>query len=147
MNAGSCELCTTDGGVLLWSDERCRVIRVDEKDYPGYCRVIWRTHVAEMTDLTPDDRAHLMAVVFEVEAALRAVTKSDKINLASFGNMVPHLHWHLIPRWREDACFPLPVWGARQREGRVPAIDQAALAENICKRLAVLRRTDAEQER
>ncbi len=38
------------------------------------------------------------------------------LNLASFGNVVPHLHWHLIPRYLDDRHFPQPVWGPRQRE-------------------------------
>jgi diadenosine tetraphosphate (Ap4A) HIT family hydrolase len=46
-----------------------------------------------------------------------------KINLASFGNMTPHLHWHVIPRWADDAHFPQPVWGPRQR-----AVDDATLS-------------------
>jgi diadenosine tetraphosphate (Ap4A) HIT family hydrolase len=54
--------------------------------------------------------------VFAVEDAQRAVLNPLKINLASFGNMTPHLHWHVIPRWADDAHFPQPVWGSRQRE-------------------------------
>jgi diadenosine tetraphosphate (Ap4A) HIT family hydrolase len=38
-----------------------------------------------------------------------------KINLASLGNMVPHLHWHIIPRYTDDAHFPAPVWAESQR--------------------------------
>ena len=40
-----------------------------------------------------------------------------KVNLAALGNMVPHLHWHVIPRFADDSHFPQPVWGARQRPG------------------------------
>ncbi len=73
--------------------------------------------MAEMTDLARADRAHLMDVVFAVEAALRARLAPAKINLASLGNLVPHLHWHVIPRYRDDSHFPQPVWGAAQRTG------------------------------
>jgi diadenosine tetraphosphate (Ap4A) HIT family hydrolase len=114
----SCELCDTPGGVLLWQDARCRVIRVDEAGYPGFCRVIWNAHVKEMSDLDAADRAHCMAVVFGVEQALRGLMCPDKINLASLGNMVAHVHWHVIPRFSDDPHFPQPVWGTRQRENR-----------------------------
>lgn len=60
-----------------------------------------------------------MNVVFAVEAALRQCFAPDKINLASFGNVVAHLHWHVIPRWFDDRHFPEPIWGKIQRDGRV----------------------------
>lgn len=113
-----CVFCEGVGGERLWHDERCRVVLADEP-FPGFCRVIWNDHVAEMTDLDPADRAHLMNVVFAVEAVLRARLAPDKVNLASLGNMVAHLHWHVIPRYREDSHFPQPVWGATQRTGHV----------------------------
>ncbi len=55
-----CVFCEGVGGERLWHDERCRVVLADEP-FPGFCRVIWNDHVAEMTDLDPADRAHLIA--------------------------------------------------------------------------------------
>ncbi len=98
---------------MLWSDTHCRVVRVEGPDgvaFPGFCRVIWNGHVAEMSDLAPAERAHLMRVVLRVEQTLRELMQPDKINLASLGNVVPHLHWHVIPRWRDDSHFPRPIW-------------------------------------
>jgi diadenosine tetraphosphate (Ap4A) HIT family hydrolase len=111
----ACELCAQINEVVLWRDARCRVILVADPDYAGFCRVIWNTHVREMTDLAGADRQHCMRVVLAVEQALRNVLKPHKINLASFGNMTPHLHWHVIPRETHDAHFPHPVWGEKQR--------------------------------
>lgn len=113
-----CELCSQDGGEVLWQDAACRAVLVADPDYAGYCRVIWRTHVREMTDLAQTERQHCMRVVWAVEEALRTVLKPHKINLASFGNMAPHLHWHVIPRFEDDPHFPNSVWGERQRQGR-----------------------------
>lgn len=113
-----CELCDGSGGEILWQDERCRVVRVGGADaaaFPGFCRVIWRAHVREMSDLAPADRLHLFAVVNATETAVRAVMRPDKINLASLGNVVPHLHWHVIPRWADDSHFPAPIWAAAAR--------------------------------
>jgi diadenosine tetraphosphate (Ap4A) HIT family hydrolase len=131
-----CELCAGPGGELIWSDARCRVIRVDDANFPGFCRVVWNTHVAELSELAVADRNHLINVVCAVEAAVREVTQADKINLASLGNVVPHLHWHVIPRWRGDSHFPQPVWASPQRTGAVRTIDTTALANSICRRLA-----------
>ncbi len=51
-----CVFCREDGGEL-WKDDALRVILADEADWPGFCRVVWNAHVAEMSDLTDDDRA------------------------------------------------------------------------------------------
>lgn len=93
-----------------------RVIFAGEAAWPGFCRVIWKAHVAEMTDLPLAAQQELMGVVLAVEGAMREVMRPDKVNLASLGNMVPHLHWHVIPRFADDACFPESVWGKKQRE-------------------------------
>ncbi|MDD5248067.1 MAG: HIT family protein [Rhodocyclaceae bacterium] len=132
-----CELCASPGGEIVWQDDRCRVVRVGGAEglaFPGFCRIVWRAHVAEMTRLDSADRRHLMSVVFATEAALRALLHPDKINLASLGNVVPHLHWHVIPRWRDDSHFPAPVWvdakrAAPPRQGPDNAALAAAIAE------------------
>jgi diadenosine tetraphosphate (Ap4A) HIT family hydrolase len=132
-NTDPCELCEQPGGALLWQDETCRVVQVADADYPGYCRVIWTRHVKEMTDLPAAERVHLMATVFAVEAAIRAALRPDKINLACLGNVTPHLHWHVIPRFRQDRHFPQPIWGVAQRESgaRLPSGWQERLRENV----------------
>lgn len=112
-----CPLCEPEVQPTLWRDGRCRVILAPEPDYAGFCRVIWNAHVREMTDLATRDRAHLLRVVLAVERALRELLEPDKINLASLGNQVAHLHWHVIPRFTDDAHFPDPVWATRRREG------------------------------
>ena len=123
-----CELCDTSGGELIWQDDLCRVVRVNDPDYPGFCRVILNRHTKEMADLSLVDRQKLMHVVFSVEQALTSMMRPDKINLASLGNVVPHLHWHVIPRFTDDAHFPQPIWAAPARVGsRRAAPDWGAL--------------------
>ena len=116
MNPASCELCRSDGGILLWRDARLRIIAVGDPDIPAFLRVIWNDHVREMSDLDAADATCLLDVVLATERALRATLQPDKINVASLGNVVPHLHWHVIPRFAADAHFPQPIWGARQRD-------------------------------
>lgn len=106
-----CELCAATGGKVLWETPVCRVVRVDDADYPGFCRVIWTAHIREMTDLDAGERRFFMEIVFGVEKVIRDLFSPHKINLASFGNMTPHLHWHVIPRWADDRHFPEPIWG------------------------------------
>ncbi len=133
-----CELCASDGGALVWRGRLCRVVHVAEPGYAGYCRAIWNSHVAEMTDLAPAEREHFMQVVFAVEATLRELLRPDKINLASLGNMTPHLHWHVIARFRDDPHFPNAVWAAPVRDARSPAISHAGLIESLAATLSRL---------
>lgn len=128
MNASDCVFCTGDGGEVLWRDGRCRVVLAAEHDFAGFCRVIWGEHVREMTDLSDSERSGLMRVVFATERALRELLHPDKINLASLGNVTPHLHWHVVPRYRNDSRFPDPVWSPpRRASGSAASVDMHAL--------------------
>lgn len=113
----NCVLCKDElkpeEGQLIWRGDDCRIILVNDPDLPGFCRVIWNRHVAEMTDLSYGEREHLMALVFAVEEAVRHVMRPDKVNIAALGNMVPHIHWHVIPRYQDDAFFPGSAWSQR----------------------------------
>ncbi len=115
-----CVFCEEAGGEILWEDDYCRVVWAYEHDYPGLCRVIWDRHVGEMTALEPAERSHVMKVVFATEQALISVVAPDKVNLASLGNQVPHVHWHVIPRFRDDPHFPNSIWGQKLRQDGHP---------------------------
>jgi diadenosine tetraphosphate (Ap4A) HIT family hydrolase len=136
----SCELCSNPGGAILWRSALCRVVRVDDPYYPGFCRVICNDHVREMSDLEASHQALLMRVVFAVESVVRQLFNPDKINLACFGNMVPHVHWHVIPRWQDDRHFPEPVWGSVRREGLAPrpVVSDATLIQAVAAALATI---------
>ncbi len=126
-----CELCELAALRPVYADSKLSVIIVDDANYPGFCRVIWRDHVREMSDLSVEDRLLLNEAVYEVELAVREVMKPAKVNVASLGNVVPHLHWHVIPRYTDDAHFPAPVWAAavRQTEENTLAARRALLPE------------------
>lgn len=123
----NCVLCRDDlkpeEGQLVWRGDDCRVILVNDPDLPGFCRVIWNRHVAEMTDLTHGERDHLMTLVFALEQAIRKVMHPDKVNIAALGNMVPHIHWHVIPRFKDDAFFPGSIWSARTQQASKSSLD------------------------
>lgn len=126
----SCELCDADGGAVLWRDDFCRVVRPAMEGYPGFLRVIVNSHVKEMTDLA--ERERLMRVVFACEAVLRQLYSPDKVNLASLGNVVPHVHWHVIARFVDDVHFPDPIWAVARRTATPrPAVTDGALARAI----------------
>ena len=150
MTSSTCDLCSLLDGyaskqgleTLLWRSERLSVVAVDDAAYPGFCRVIWTKHVKEMTDLTPGERNYVMEVVWQVELAVREVMQPEKVNVASFGNMTPHVHWHVIPRYRDDAHFPSPSWAVVQRE-TAPEVLAARRALLPALRTAIIQRLSA----
>ena len=124
----TCPLCTTDGGQLVWRGTHLRVIRADEPGFPAFYRVVWNAHVAEFSDLSAAQRQHCMEAVALVEQVLRQQLQPTKINLATLGNVVPHLHWHIIARYDWDSHFPAPVWASAQRP-RDSAREAAVVAQ------------------
>jgi diadenosine tetraphosphate (Ap4A) HIT family hydrolase len=105
---------------------------VNDPDLPGFCRVIWNQHIAEMSDLSHGERDHLMALVFAVEEAIRHVMQPHKINLAALGNIVPHIHWHVIPRYQDDAFYPGSAWSARTQDADISSLEaRRLLAEQL----------------
>ena len=123
MSASGCVLCDSEGGVLLHRAVDWRLVRTeDTPSHPVFYRLIWNRHVAEFSDLCEAERSDCMDAVARIERALRtALQAADlpvrKINLASLGNMVPHLHWHLVARFAEDAQFPVRI----VNQGRISA--------------------------
>ena len=139
--AAGCPLCDGPGGLQVFEGVKFRVIRALEPGFPAFYRVVWHEHIAEFSDLDEADRALCMAVVVEVEQAVRRHLAPDKVNLAALGNAVPHLHWHVIARYRWDSHFPASVWSAAQRMSppfQVKAVEAAlaGLEADLARRLA-----------
>ncbi len=76
-----CELCESPGGDVLHQGAQFRVVLVDDEHYPGFCRVIWRDHAKEMTDLPELDRMLLMDVLWQVEQVVREVMSRKRSTL------------------------------------------------------------------
>ena len=117
-----CELCALKTPPV-WQGDKFAVILVDDPDYPGFARVIWHEHVREMSDLADADRLLVNDAVWKLEQAVREVMAPLKVNVASLGNVVPHLHWHVIPRYADDAHFPAPVWAQIVRTTDAAVLD------------------------
>lgn len=147
MTNPACPLCQAVGGALVFQAEKFRVIHADEVGFPAFYRVVWTEHVAEFSELSSTDQRVCMQAVAVVEQVLREVLQPTKINLAALGNMVPHLHWHVIARFDWDSHFPAPVWAQAVREAapeKLSALQQqrSALERVMAQRLgAALRPT------
>lgn len=112
MITANCPLCVAKDEFIIYSNDIFRVILVDDRLYPGYIRLILNSHKKEMTDIEPEKASAIFRALLIIERNIRDIFNPDKINLACFGNMVPHLHWHIIPRYTNDTHFPNPIWGS-----------------------------------
>lgn len=142
MNLSACPLCESDGGLLVFRNPQLRVIQASETGFPAFYRVVWNRHVTEFSDLAPTERDTCMKAVVMVEQILRGALQPAKINLAALGNVVPHLHWHVVARFDWDSHFPAAVWSAPLREaaaGKLAAVASRCLDVNrlIAERMAL----------
>jgi len=95
--------------VARW--DLCRVLLMNDRNYPWLVLVPQRPNVTEMHQLKPEDRAQLMEEIAQAAQFLEAMTQADKINVAALGNVVPQLHIHIIARFETDLAWPRPIWG------------------------------------
>ncbi len=116
MTQPACRLCEGLGGRLVWRSPDWRLVHAGEAGFPGFYRLVRNDHVREFSQLAPADRLAGIEILATVEAALLRHLGADKINLASLGNAVPHLHWHVIARFAWDSHFPGAVWAAPLRD-------------------------------
>ncbi len=106
----TCVLCNEDIAQVVYKNQLFRIILPDDSLYPGFVRLILNSHYKEMTDLSISDANKVFSAIFTIEKLVRLYLNPDKINVASLGNVVPHLHWHIIPRFYNDAHYPNPIW-------------------------------------
>lgn len=126
-----CFFCQNSGGEVLYNCDTYRIILVDDSDYPGYLRVVLNRHLKELTDLSFDENINLYQAVIKCEQILRQTLNPEKINIASFGNVTPHIHWHVIPRFSDDKHFPNPTWGEITHPSYQPASELISAAANL----------------
>lgn len=119
----TCLFCAGSGGKLIWGNRYFRVVVPDEPQYPGFVRIISQEHLTEFTQLTPPQRQELMHLLAVIEGEMIAVMNPIKVNLASLGNQVAHHHWHVIPRFADDPCFPDAIWSAPKRSVSEDVLD------------------------
>jgi diadenosine tetraphosphate (Ap4A) HIT family hydrolase len=124
----SCPMCTK------WNDEPelriaefdfCQVMLNRDQFFPGYTFVISKQHVTELFHLDRDTRGAVIEEVNRVASALYTLFQPDKINYELLGNMVPHMHWHLVPRFTADRLWPRPIWSEPHAEHILTAAEYA----------------------
>jgi diadenosine tetraphosphate (Ap4A) HIT family hydrolase len=143
MKAPGCPLCDGPGGAVVFDGAKFRVVRADEPGLPAFYRLVWSDHVREFSDLAPGDRHLCIDAVTHIEEALRQHLNPAKLNLASLGNAVAHLHWHVVARFTWDGHFPGAPWAPSLRTPEAQATAgienlRPTLERDIAERLALL---------
>ncbi|MGB1238780.1 MAG: HIT family protein [Pseudomonadales bacterium] len=97
--------------VFLGDLPLCRVLLMNDSQFPWLILVPRRADVSELYHLSLEDRQQMMVESCDLSAALADGFNADKMNVANLGNMVKQLHVHHIVRYTSDVAWPAPVWG------------------------------------
>ncbi len=105
-------------------------IEIEKSEIP-WLKVFTQEKRKEFTECTPQEREAIFTAIACIETEMISFYKPAKINIASFGNYVPLVHWHVMARFEEDSFFPEPMWGKQQRKGvlRLPSFS------NFCEKV------------
>jgi len=125
----TCPMCTRwneEPQLQIAALEHCCVLLNRDQFFPGYTFVFTREHVTELFHLEPPVRQAVMEEVSRVAAALADVYRPTKLNYELLGNMVPHMHWHLVPRFAGDPLWPRPIWSEPHAERLLGGDEYAA---------------------
>lgn len=106
----------------------------DDQFFPGWTVLVLQRHATELFHLTPDERGRLIEEVAHVAALLADEWQALKINYELLGNQLPHIHWHLIPRLKQDPAPLEPVWRIAHEPVRLHADALASLIERLQQR-------------
>ena len=91
--------------------ELCRVLLMNDSQFPWLILVPERENISEIYQLTADDQQQLVRESSYIAEQLAILFQADKMNIAALGNMVPQLHIHHVVRYKTDKAWPAPIWG------------------------------------
>jgi len=97
------------------------------------------THIPhkEFSQCSAEEKVMIIDMLDLIEVTMLEYFKPDKINIASFGNILPRVHWHIMARFANDSYFPEPMWGVKQREGFILIDPMDPFLEEIKKKLVL----------
>ncbi|PLY11795.1 MAG: HIT family protein [Desulfuromonas sp.] len=134
----SCVMCSRwedDADLQIWEGKYSRLVLNRDQYFRGYCLLFTREHVTELFHLEPEVRQGVMEEMVRVAAALAELFQPAKMNYELLGNMVPHIHWHLVPRFTDDPLWPRPIWSEAHAELHLSSNENAARIKAIRKAL------------
>ncbi|HHD84381.1 MAG TPA: HIT family protein [Campylobacteraceae bacterium] len=119
--------------MALYQNDLIR-IEVETSEIP-WLKIFTQQPYKELSEAPAEVKEEIWRVLDLIEKEMLSFYKPDKINIASFGNYVPHLHFHIMARFQNDSFFPEPMWGAKQREGSWVLEDFDTFCEGLLTKL------------
>jgi diadenosine tetraphosphate (Ap4A) HIT family hydrolase len=114
---------------VIYQNKNIR-IETEESEIP-WLKIFTNSPYREMSDVPAEIKFEIYTLLDIIEKEMIAYYAPDKINIASFGNYLPHVHWHIMARFSKDSYFPEPMWGERQREGNLDLPSFEIFCENL----------------
>ncbi len=103
--------------------------------YRGHCQLVFDPrHVATLDELSADEWRAMSADLYRAQSAVTRAVRPDHMNIESLGNVVAHLHWHIVPRYRHDPRWGQPIWATPLEsmiDTRLPAAARDALIRDL----------------
>lgn len=84
-----------------------------------WVKIFTQEVIKEFTQCSQELQLAILKTINIIEKEMLEYFAPDKINIASFGNYVPHVHFHIQARFKNDSYFPEPTWGKKQREANL----------------------------
>ncbi len=109
-------------------------IEVEPFEIP-WLKVFAKRSCKEWSECDKETKDEILKAIDIIERAMIDYFNPDKINIASFGNMLPQVHWHVQARFKNDSYFPNPVWGEKRREAHLELPDMGEFIERVRKDL------------
>lgn len=117
---------------ILFENEHIR-IEPESSEIP-WLKIFTQLPYREMSEVPAMIKFEIYELLDFIEKEMIDYYHPDKINIASFGNYLPHVHWHIMARFKEDSYFPEPMWGKKQREAQL----NLPSFQTFCDRLGTL---------
>ena len=100
---------------VIYENTKVR-IEIENSEIP-WLKIFVQKECKEMTDCDDETKQQIWLLLDLIEREMLAYFKPEKINIASFANYVPQVHWHIMARFKNDSYYPECMWGKKQREG------------------------------
>jgi diadenosine tetraphosphate (Ap4A) HIT family hydrolase len=109
---------------LIFFESRTSIGKLNPDQYfRGYSFLTLKWHSEELYELSDRDRKSFLEDMSKVARALSVGFKPDKMNYELLGNGMPHLHWHLVPRYKTDSFWGRPIWSEPRARKRLTRED------------------------
>ena len=93
-------------------------LEIEPSEIP-WVKIFTKRKIKEFSQCSTEEKMEIFRIIDIIEKSMLDYFNADKINIASFGNLLPHVHWHVMARFETDSYFPEPMWGVKQREANL----------------------------